>query len=144
MKSVRLAAALAAAVLISTAAGSAAQAQVGCGGYGYGCIDIGRLYSVLAQNVPYYAAFPPVYYSGPVPRAYGYSPFAYPPGYETPEIVETIMPQEISNPFVPSSSDTQQPSGDTVTHARAPKPLVVMNPFVLGDSGSARLASTPK
>ena len=33
-----------------------------------------------SEYVPYYAMHPPVYYSYPVPRPYGYSPFAYPPG----------------------------------------------------------------
>ncbi len=44
-----------------------AQAQYGfngCGYGGWGAFDVGRLYGVLANNVPYYAAFPPVYYSG--------------------------------------------------------------------------------
>ena len=53
---------------------------------GYNFWDAGRLYGVLADNVPYYSAFPPVYYSVPVARTYGYSPFAYPPGTMTPEI----------------------------------------------------------
>ena len=36
------------------------------------------------DGVPYFALFPPVYYSYRVPRTYGYSPFAYPPGILTP------------------------------------------------------------
>ena len=35
-------------------------------------------------RIPYYALYPPVYYSYPVARPYGYSPFAYPPGTMTP------------------------------------------------------------
>jgi hypothetical protein len=87
---------LALALVCGLAAGEV-QAQCGgmCGtGYGWGYWDIGRLYHVLSQNVPYYAAFPPVYYSVPVPRSYGYSPFAYPPGTMTPEVVETVAAQE--------------------------------------------------
>ena len=111
-----------------------AQAQYGlhgaCG-YGYGAWDIGRLYGVLAQNVPYYAAFPPVYYSAPVPRTYGYSPFAYPPGYSTPDLAEAPKALEISNPYVVPASDAEpQDKTDKVTKSASPQPLLVVNPFV--------------
>ncbi len=128
---------LAVALLCGLVAGEVnAQCGGACGvggfGYGGGYWDIGRLYSVLSQNVPYYAAFPPVYYSAPVPRSYGYSPFAYPPGTMTPEVVETVSAQEIVNPYVEQTS-AEAPSieEDKVTKAsRAPVALVVMNPFV--------------
>jgi hypothetical protein len=102
-----------------------------CGG-GYGYWDIGRLYQVLSQNVPYYSAFPPVYYSVPVPRSYGYSPFAYPPGTMTPEVVETVVAQEIVNPYVaPASVEKPVVEADKVTKAASgPVALVVSNPFV--------------
>ena len=70
------------------AAAPAAHAQCdGCngGGWGWG-YDMGCLYNSLDYNVPYFAAHPPVYYSYPVPRTYGYSPFAYPPYVMTPEV----------------------------------------------------------
>ena len=67
-------------------------------GYGLGYFDIGQLYRELNRQVPYFAAHPPVYYSYPVARTYGYSPFAYLPDVRTPEIVESIAPQEIINP----------------------------------------------
>lgn len=115
----------------------AGQAQAQCGGmYGGfgGYWDIGRLYQVLAQNVPYYSAFPPVYYSVPVPRSYGYSPFAYPPGTMTPEVVETISAQEIVNPYVAPASlenDSAEVQADRVTSRPAESaPLAITNPFV--------------
>ena len=128
---------LAMALLCGLVAGEAnAQCGGACGGMGGfgmgGYWDIGRLYSVLAQKVPYYAAFPPVYYSAPVPRSYGYSPFAYPPGTMTPEVVETVSAQEIVNPYVEQTS-VEMPAAeeDKVTKSsNAPAPLVVMNPFV--------------
>jgi hypothetical protein len=100
-----------------------------CGGYGLG---YGWLYNSLRYEVPHFAAFPPVYYSHPVPRTYGYSPFAYPPHVMTPEIVGEVEPLEIVNPYVPS---TQQPAAEektdqTVQNAREPQPLVIVNPFV--------------
>jgi hypothetical protein len=124
---------LALALACGLAAGNA-QAQCGgmYGGLGYGGYwDIGRLYSVLAQNVPYYAAFPPVYYSVPVPRSYGYSPFAYPPGTMTPEVVETVAAQEIVNPYVEPASLKAEKAEDRVTATEAKSSaLVISNPFV--------------
>ncbi len=120
-----------------------AKAQYGmnaaCGyGYGFG-YDIGRLYRVLADNVPHFAAFPPVYYSAPVPRTYGYSPFAYPPGVMTPELAEEVAPVEIINPhYKPAASSTTEEAVDKVTQSDIAQPLLVMNPYV-----SARLASAP-
>lgn len=72
-------------------------------------IGIGGLYRSLdfptERRVPYFAARPPVYYSAPVPRTYGYSPFAYTPDTRTPDIVPASSgPVEIINPYVPSSS----------------------------------------
>jgi hypothetical protein len=96
-----------------------ANAQCGGGfGGGYGYWDIGRLYQVLSDNVPYYSAFPPVYYSMPVPRTYGYSPFAYPPGVMTPEIVDVAGPAEIINPHIePASLEGGPVAKDKVTQA---------------------------
>lgn len=129
--------ALAATILV---AASSQTASAQCGGYGYGlgCWDVGNLYRVLADRVPYYAAFPPVYYSVPVPRTYGHSPFAYLPTHETPE-VEMVAPLVIDNPYVPTSGETPaQPVAepqDKVT--AAPTPQVILNPFYrpLDDSG---------
>jgi len=114
---------------------SNAQAQYGLnqGFYGgYGAYDVGRLYQTLADNVPYYAAFPPVYYSAPVPRSYGYSPFAYPPGVMTPEVVEeAVVAQEILNPYVPASTESTDDDSDKVTQTSgAIQPLVIVNPYV--------------
>lgn len=109
----------------------AAQACDGYGGYGYGG-GIGWLYQSLQYNVPYYAAFPPVYYSYPVPRTYGYSPFAYPPGVMTPEVVGEVQPLDIVNPYVPSSQQKPVASEQDlrVNSTAQPEPLVIVNPFV--------------
>ena len=130
---------LAAVIGGSNLAAGRADAQCGYGG-GYGYWDIGRLYSVLADRVPYYAAFPPVYYSHPVARTYGYSPFAYPPGVMTPEI-ETAVPLSIVNPHFKGGAETGTAeadaagSGDVVDQTtgvnRAAEPLVILNPYVV-------------
>ncbi len=107
-----------------------AKAQCGNGfGVGFG-LDVGRLYGVLADNVPHFAAFPPVYYSAPVPRTYGHSPFAYPPGTRTPEIVAPA-PLEIINPHAMESiKASTSASNDKITlRAASPQPLVVLNPY---------------
>lgn len=93
---------------------------------GYGCW--GWAYpawgSYGLESVPFYALHPPVYYSHPVPRPYGYSPFAYPPGTPTPEVVAP-QPLTIQNPFVP------QPTSQPVKPERtAALPLRIRNPFV--------------
>ncbi|MBN1853423.1 MAG: hypothetical protein JW829_11890 [Pirellulales bacterium] len=99
------------------------------GGYG-----IAYLYQHLDYKIPYFAAYPPVYYSYPIPRPYGYSPFAYPPGTQTPEIVEEpIQPETIINPYVEQpEKDASLKDADTgkVTSVRQPKPLIIINPFV--------------
>jgi hypothetical protein len=112
------------------------------GGWGWGGYDMGYLYGQMAYNVPHFAAFPPVYYSYPVPRTYGYSPFAYPPGTMTPEVVMgDEQPLEIVNPYVPS---TQQEKASTDQSAAAPKanrqpqPLVIINPYVASNRSIAQ------
>jgi hypothetical protein len=82
----------------------------------------------LRNDLPHYALFPPVYYSYPVARPYGYSPFAYPPGYVTPELCPP-KPVVIRNPFVP---------GDQKTEAASTKvtavPQTIRNPYVAATS----------
>jgi hypothetical protein len=78
---------------------------------------------------------PPVYYSYPVPRAYGWSPWAYPPGTMTPEILgEMTGPKEIINPHVPPAPEAKPTSTNnkSVQHRapQGPVPQVVLNPFV--------------
>jgi hypothetical protein len=130
---------VAVAILAGSALANSAQAQCAAyGGYGpVGYWDIGRLYGLLADEVPYHAAFPPVYYSYPVPRTYGYSPFAYPPGVMTPE-VEAPGPEVIENPYVEPQGEEVQPGAEaapadeTTGISREPQPLVIDNPYVVG------------
>jgi hypothetical protein len=131
------------AVIVSAAGTLSGQAHAQCGPYGggwgggWGAWDVGQLYGVLADEVPYFAAFPPVYYSQPVPRTYGYSPFAYPPGVMTPEVVEAVEPQVIDNPYVEPVPAAEGPAmvapesvdqTTSVTPVRGPQ--VILNPYV--------------
>jgi len=103
----------------------------GCyGGFGYG---YGYLYNNLDYKIPYYAAFPPVHYSYPVPRTYGYSPFASPPGTMTPEIIEKpAEPVTIINPHVQGADEVKEnePADSVAASKRQPEPLVIVNPYV--------------
>lgn len=122
------------------AAAPNASAQCGNGGWGWGGYDLGYLYGTMAYNVPHFAAFPPVYYSYPVPRTYGYSPFAYPPGTMTPEIeMGAEQPVTIENPYVPSTQNAAKATVDqSASSAKQPQPLVIINPYVAGAGAVAQ------
>jgi hypothetical protein len=103
----------------------------GCGGWG----GFAPWYTGYSREyIPYYSMHPPVYYSYPVPRAYGWSPWAYPPGTMTPEILgEMTGPQEIINPHVPPAPEAKPTSTNKSVQRRAvqgPVAQVVLNPFV--------------
>jgi hypothetical protein len=124
---------------------SSAQAQgpyCGGGWGGWGANFPYGLYGSRVNDVPYFSMFPPVYYSLPVPRSYGWSPFAYPPGTMTPEVVAE-QSQDITNPYVPQNSESKpaKPSSVRTAAYRAPVPQVLINPFVKLD-GLAANAST--
>lgn len=103
-------------------------------GYGYGGYN---LYG--GEHIPYFALYPPVYYSFPVPRTYGWSPFAYPPGTMTPEVVEeeVVHPSKVMvNPYVPGEE-----SGPPAEHSTS-RSLRIENPFVTVER-EERLARQP-
>jgi hypothetical protein len=113
----------------------------GGGDYGW---DVAELYRELYNNLPYFALHPPVYYSEPVPRTYGYSPFAYPPGTMTPDIIGEAQPVTIDNPYVPATSPVKaevKPSDRAASATQAPQPLVIDNPFVLPAASVAKSGS---
>ena len=110
-------------------AASALQAQVGAP-YGYGGYWFGPPYSTTQrEHLPYFALHPPVYYSVPVPRTFGYSPFAYPPGVMTPEVKDG-EPLEIRNPYVPEPVPTPRPKAKSASDKTAGGPLMIINPYV--------------
>jgi hypothetical protein len=93
--------------------------------------DFADLYRELLNNVPYFALHPPVYYSYPVPRTYGYSPFAYGPWVMTPELAPAVEPVTIINPYVPQTekASTSEASDRSAAVNAQPEPLVIMNPY---------------
>jgi hypothetical protein len=93
--------------------------------------DFGRISpytSGLIPTPPYFAIHPPVYYSAPVPRAYGWSPFAYPAYVMTPEPKPTAKPAMFQNPYV----DPPKPAVEKKTEHKSAMvlPKIMTNPFV--------------
>ncbi len=121
-------------VLVVLAVAFFAVSHVQAGGFGCGSYmwsnpypaDLTDLYKVGAIPLPpYFALHPPVYYDMPVPRSYGYGPWAYPPYVETPEIVDEPTPEIIQNKYVPKPVNQE---------SKAPKmasaPKLIRNPYV--------------
>ncbi len=119
-------------------------------GYGYPLAYPLRRYHVQ-RTPPYFALFPPVYYSSPVKRPYGLSPYAWPPvyhgsisgdtsaggrqDYAAEEVIKRSEPKRTPNPYVSG------PAEAAPNRAQAQRrPLRIHNPFVDRQGG---LAVTP-
>jgi hypothetical protein len=110
----------------------------GFGGFGcgFGCEGLyGCTLGGNDERIPFYALYPPVYYSHIVARPYGWTPFAY-----SPDAI--ILPledggsKEIINPFVPPSNPpaTQpkvKPTSEHTADDAESSVHVVVNPYVL-------------
>jgi hypothetical protein len=105
--------------------------------------DFADLYRELLDNVPYFALHPPVYYSHPVPRTYGYSPFAYGPWVMTPDAAHAPQPLTIINPYVPDANQKSaiEASDRSTAISTQPEPLVIINPYVTPTRSVASNAS---
>lgn len=95
----------------------------GSGGYGLGFFNYGNGLNGMNYHIPFYALYPPVYYSQPVARPYGYSPFAYPPGVATPNTPPAAA--QYLNPYVPPKDAEPKPAVE-----RTAGPRTYLNPFV--------------
>ena len=119
------------AFVLIVGAASAPQASAqdpGCGawdgGLGFGYFNYSYGTGMNLPRLPYFTLFPPVYYSYPVARPYGWSPFAYPPGTRTPDILPPVEAATYSNPYVPRGEKASS------TDKTAGGPRVYLNPFV--------------
>ncbi len=151
---------IALALLFVSAAASPASAQgfggpglgpgIGRGGIGYGIglgggTRISTIWDLYLRNripiPPYFALHPPVYYSAPVARSYGYSPFAYSGDVPTPEIIPMELSKVITNPYVQQATVESQPpavpKGDDFTQ----QSLMIVNPFVTEFTEPVQFAS---
>ena len=134
--------------VVAILAGSFAESTVSAQNLGaYGCGGfaqpgwMGYVHSPYAMGQipvpPYFSIHPPVYYSAPVPRSYGYSPYAYPGTMETPAIV---MPEVIENPHVEQKLEPAATTGMKVVQFQ-----VINNPFVRAELKSeGQLAAKTK
>ena len=141
---VRLAMALLVVACFCTLTVNTAQAQYGYGGYGYRSGLFNPLWggwglmspyaSGRVPTPPYFALHPPVYYSQPVARTYGYSPFAYSGDVRTPEVAGDCCPEPYTmvNPYVPQDSDEEQTT-QTTDDEYAAELFEIDNPYVLDD-----------
>jgi hypothetical protein len=115
---------------VASSAGSAQAQGWGFGG-GWGWPSV---YSM--DQPPYFSLHPPVYYSMPVARTYGYSPFAYPGFVETPAWegaagyappAAPASPKMIINPYVEqnsrSPSDKAAPAANTQSRVQVIYPI---------------------
>lgn len=143
---------LAAAVAAASVFAPTAQAQYGGGGYGWGGgwpynFQSGIYGRTNAYNLPYFSLHPPVYYSHVVPRPYGFSPFAAPPGMVPAEMQVMASPKMIENPhFKPDDKKPEEPKpadekagSAKATGRTASASQVIVNPFYRPDD-AARIA----
>ena len=100
--------ALVAATCVNANQSQAQVAGCGCQGflsnsyYGYNYNDAGF------ERPPYFALFPPVYYSDQiVRRPMGVSPFAAPPGVRPVEMDVPPEPQHVVNPYIDQDPDAK-------------------------------------
>lgn len=102
----------------------------GWGGYVYGS-------SYVSDSIPYYAMYPPVYYSYRVARTYGSCPFAYLPS--TTPGSRSFAPRAVESGYASSGGNGE--NGER----QGPTPLRIDNPFVeqTGDSGTALQLKSP-
>ncbi|MBA4017349.1 MAG: hypothetical protein C0483_09260 [Pirellula sp.] len=110
-------------VALLVAAGSAAEADAQWGWQGYPQFYGRNVYTVYDQDrLPYFSLHPPVYYSRPVPRTYGYSPFAYPGIVKTPDL-PVGEPQIVVNPYFDGAPKEPAPPAEPPKPTPAPDPI---------------------
>ncbi len=161
---------LAAIITISGAVGSV---NTACGqdfygnGYGLG-LGANQAFPFPGQNAwagfstreepPYFAKFPPVYYSHIVRRPYGVSPYAAPPGIAPVEMQAQYqpVPEVIVNPYfapdAPANSEAIAPDAPTPDSLKAPGPTAavpmvpdsrpILPPVIQADDAAAQATET--
>ncbi len=89
----------------------------------------GTMYGLgLVPTPPYFALHPPVYYSCPVPRSYGYSPFAYPSCVQTPDVEFMNFPE--GEQEAPAENDGEELPPAKPTSKIAARGRWIKNPFL--------------
>ncbi|MEQ8790432.1 MAG: hypothetical protein RIC55_29320 [Pirellulaceae bacterium] len=117
--------------LLSSSAASAQSPAIF--GYGYG--NWGSYRGANSRIIPYFAEHPPVYYSYPIPRPYGFSPYATPPFLLPAELqVSQPQPEEIVNPYFKPEAEEGDETGEATEasddrRARTAQRGVISKPF---------------
>ncbi len=143
------------ALFVSASASPASAQRFGGGGPGFGPgigfgvglgggTRISTIWDLYLRNripiPPYFALHPPVYYSAPVARTYGYSPFAYPGDVPTPDVIPIELSKEIRNPYVQPANVETQPAAVPAEDDVAQQPLMIVNPYVTDGVEPVQLA----
>ncbi|HWA98033.1 MAG TPA: hypothetical protein VG713_06050 [Pirellulales bacterium] len=86
-------------------------------------------YSYVPERLPYFAQFPPVYYSYAVPRPYGFSPYAYPfsppnPVHDPVHVSSTVVAGPYSTPSGTNAAPAPRDASPPI------RPVMIKNPFV--------------
>lgn len=81
------------------------------------------------RTLPYFALHPPVYYSHPVARPYGYSPFALPPGMMPAEFKAPSQPEEIINPHYQPKAKKEKAKEEKKASNRTARVQIIENPY---------------
>ena len=117
-------------VTVCVGLGCTSQAWAGWPNSGYSYPYI-HGYQHTDRRIPYFAEHPPVYYSHPVARPYGYSPYAYLPPIMT---IQPAEPLTITNPHFQPKAKSEKTKRRVARKKRVPTPLVVLNPYVESSS----------
>ena len=101
-------------VMLAWAGGPARAQGPYYAGWGWGCTLYPPYTGYCPPHVPYFAFYPPVYYSEIVPRTYGQSPFAYPAVGLAPAGTGAVdspapTPRLIINPYVAQPQEVAKP-----------------------------------
>jgi hypothetical protein len=108
--------------------------QIAFGGYYDSLYPWGYWYPYAAnsyESIPYYALHPPVYYSHPIARSYGDSPYPYPPGLMAILAAESASgPQIMRNDYEGNQSDSSEMTTQSGSEYQIHRPLRIKNPFV--------------
>lgn len=123
-----------AALIVTSATATDATAQTYNNGYGFGT-GIGQSFGARRSfaRPPYFAEFPPVYYSGIVRRPYGISPYAAPAGIAPVELSQPVVHAQritIKNPFFNKSIPAKAPAAPKANHDNLDnKTTWIKNPY---------------
>ncbi len=98
--------------------------------FGLGFIGGGVL--ERSENLPYFAKFPPVYYSGIVKRPYGISPYAVPPGITPTEMqAAPVVAEKVVNPYFEQEVSVEEPVvEEKVDEPASNKTTWLANPYL--------------